>query len=247
MSTGPSSASAPSNAARTESVERTSSSKAPPSISPATPRAPSRFTSVTATRAPSAASLRQVAAPIPEAPPVTRAVRSASRIGPPGRLPAMDSVVLLSGGTGGAKLARGLADVCDRLTVVANTADDVYIHGVHVSPDPDLVTYWLADAIDERGWGLRGDTWAAMDELAAAGRPHWFRLGDRDLAIGLHRAGRLASGARLTEAIEDLRRAFGIPARILVPSDDAIRTHILLGGRWRTFQEFMIRARAEGP
>ena len=149
---------------------------------------------MTATRAPSAASRRQVAAPIPEAPPVTSAVRSASRIGPPGRLPAMDSVVLLSGGTGGAKLARGLADVCDELTVVANTGDDVEIYGVHVSPDPDLVTYWLADEIDERGWGLRGDTWQVMDALAEAGRPHWFRLGDRDLAMCLIRTERLRAG-----------------------------------------------------
>src|SRR3954467_7850072 len=143
MSTGPSSASASSRAAWTESVERTSSSKAPPSISLATSRAPARFTSVTATRAPSAASRRHVAAPIPEAPPATSAVRSGRRIGPPGRLPAMDSVVLLSGGTGGAKLARGLADVCDRLTVVANTADDVDVYGVPGSPAPDLRNYWV--------------------------------------------------------------------------------------------------------
>jgi LPPG:FO 2-phospho-L-lactate transferase len=86
-----------------------------------------------------------------------------------------------------------------------------------------------------------------MDQLRALGEDVWFNLGDRDLAIGLHRAGRLAAGARLTETIEDLRRAFGIPARILVPSDDPIRTHIQSGGRWRPFQEFMIRARAEGP
>ena len=112
----------------------------------------------------------------------------------------MDSVVLLSGGTGGAKLARGLADVCDDLTVVANTGDDVDVYGVHVSPDPDLVTYWLADEIDERGWGLRGDTWQVMDALAAAGRPHWFRLGDRDLAMCLIRTELLRGGASLTEA-----------------------------------------------
>jgi LPPG:FO 2-phospho-L-lactate transferase len=157
-------------------------------------------------------------------------------------------VVLLAGGTGGAKLARGLLDeLGSELTVIANTGDDIELYGAHVSPDPDLVTFWLADQIDERGWGLAGDTFAAMDQLRALGEDIWFNLGDRDLAIGLHRAGRLAAGARLTEAIEDLRRAFGIPARILVPSDDPVRTHILLRGRWRPFQEFMIRARAEGP
>jgi LPPG:FO 2-phospho-L-lactate transferase len=157
-------------------------------------------------------------------------------------------VVLLAGGTGGAKLARGLLDeLGSELTVIANTGDDLEIYGAHVSPDPDLVTFWLADEIDERGWGLAGDTFAAMDQLRALGEDIWFNLGDRDLAIGLHRAGRLAAGARLTETLEDLRRAFGIPARILVPSDDPIRTHIQTGGRWRAFQEFMIRAQGQGP
>jgi LPPG:FO 2-phospho-L-lactate transferase len=104
------------------------------------------------------------------------------------------------------------------------------------------VTFWLADAIDERGWGLAGDTFAAMDQLRALGEDVWFNLGDRDLAIGLHRARRLAEGARLTEAVDDVRRAFGVPARVLVPSDDPLRTWVKAGGTWRPFQEFMIRA-----
>ena len=102
----------------------------------------------------------------------------------------MAPVVLLAGGTGGAKLARGLLDeLGPDLTVIANTGDDLEIYGAYVSPDPDLVTFWLADAIDERGWGLDGDTFAAMDQLRALGEDVWFNLGDRDLAIGLHRAG----------------------------------------------------------
>ena len=161
---------------------------------------------------------------------------------------AVASVVLLAGGTGGAKLARGLLDeLGPELTVIANTGDDVEIYGAYVSPDPDLVTFWLADAIDERGWGLDGDTFAAMEQLRALGEDVWFNLGDRDLAIGLHRAGRLAAGARLTDAIDDLRRAFGVPARVLVPTDDPLRTWILARGRWRPFQEFMIRGQGEGP
>ena len=160
----------------------------------------------------------------------------------------MASVVLLAGGTGGAKLARGLLDeLGPELTVIANTGDDVEIYGAYVSPDPDLVTFWLADAIDSRGWGLNGDTFAAMEQLRALGQDVWFSLGDRDLAIGLHRAGRLAAGARLTDAIDDLRRAFGVPARVLVPTDDPLRTWISARGEWRPFQEFMIRAQAEGP
>ena len=159
----------------------------------------------------------------------------------------MDSVVLLSGGTGGAKLARGLADVCDNLTVVANTGDDVDVYGVHVSPDPDLVTYWLADAIDERGWGLRGDTWQVMDALAAAGRPHWFRLGDRDLAMCLIRTERMRAGASLTEAHGAVVEALGVEARVLPMSDEPVATWVTTGGRALPFQEFMIVERAEGP
>jgi LPPG:FO 2-phospho-L-lactate transferase len=158
------------------------------------------------------------------------------------------SVVLLAGGTGGAKLARGLLDeLGDELVVIANTGDDIEIYGAHVSPDPDLVTFWLADRIDARGWGLAGDTFAAMDQLRALGEDIWFNLGDRDLAIGLQRAQRLAAGGRLTDAIDDLRRAFGVPARVLVPSDDPVRTWVRSNGGWRPFQEFMIRAGGAGP
>ena len=160
----------------------------------------------------------------------------------------MGTVVLLAGGTGGAKLARGLLDeLGPELVVIANTGDDIEIYGAHVSPDPDLVTFWLADAIDERGWGLEGDTFAAMEQLRALGEDVWFNLGDRDLAIGLHRAMRLRDGGRLTHAIDDLRRTFGIPARVLVPTDDPLRTWIRSGDRWRTFQEYMIRTQAERP
>ncbi|HEX6653475.1 MAG TPA: 2-phospho-L-lactate transferase [Thermoleophilaceae bacterium] len=158
----------------------------------------------------------------------------------------MDSVVLLSGGTGGAKLARGLAEVCDHLTVVANTGDDVDVYGVHVSPDPDLVTYWLADEIDERGWGLRGDTWQVMDALAAAGRPHWFRLGDRDLAMCLIRTELLRGGTSLTEAHAAVVEALGVAARVLPMSDQPVATWVTSGGRELPFQEFMIVERAEG-
>src|SRR5215207_3078451 len=131
--------------------------------------------------------------------------------------PAGAPVVVLAGGTGGAKLAAGMAGVAgsDALVVVANTADDVEVYGAHVSPDPDLVMFWLADRIDERGWGLAGDTFEVMAGLRALGRDVWFNLGDRDLAIGIERARRLAEGARLTEAIEELGRAMEAPGRVL--------------------------------
>ena len=157
-------------------------------------------------------------------------------------------VVVLAGGTGGAKLARGMLDVAgDDLVVLANTGDDIEIYEAYVSPDPDLCTFWLADRIDERGWGLQGDTFAAMDELRALGEDIWFNLGDRDLAIGLLRARRLREGARLTEALGELGAALGLRARVLPMSDAPVRTWVLSGERWTSFQEFMIRGRAEGP
>jgi LPPG:FO 2-phospho-L-lactate transferase len=131
--------------------------------------------------------------------------------------------------------------------VIANTGDDVEIYGVHVSPDPDLVTYWLADAIDERGYGIRGDTWQVMAALEVAGRPSWFRLGDRDLAMCLLRTELLRQGRRLTEAHAAVAQAMGTSAQVLPMSDDPVRTFVRSGERWRAFQEFMIVDRAQPP
>jgi LPPG:FO 2-phospho-L-lactate transferase len=157
-------------------------------------------------------------------------------------------VVVLAGGTGGAKLARGMLDVVGQdLVVVANTGDDLEIYGAYVSPDPDLVTFWLADRIDERGWGLEGDTFAVMDGLRELGVDVWFNLGDRDLAIAIERARALDDGARLTEAQARITATLGIPARVLPMSDRPVRTRVLAAGRWWPLQEFMIRRRGEGP
>ncbi|MGI9099016.1 MAG: 2-phospho-L-lactate transferase [Solirubrobacteraceae bacterium] len=160
----------------------------------------------------------------------------------------MATVVVLAGGTGGAKLARGMLDVAgDDLTVVANTADDIEIYGAYVSPDPDLCTFWLTDRIDERGWGLRDDTFAVMDGLRELGVDVWFQLGDRDLAIGIERARRLADGALLTKALGELGAALGLRGRVLPMSDQPVRTWVRADGRWMAFQEFMIRAGGHGP
>ena len=129
---------------------------------------------------------------------------------------------------------------------MANTADDVEVYGVHVSPDPDLITYWLADEIDERGWGLRGDTDVVMDALRAAGRDTWFHLGDRDLAMCLVRTEALGAGKRLTEAHAEVVAALGVGARVLPMSDEPVSTWVEAAGRWMPFQEFMIVERAEG-
>ncbi len=158
------------------------------------------------------------------------------------------AVVVLAGGTGGAKLARGMLDlVGDGLTIIANTADDIEIYGAYVSPDPDLCTFWLADLIDERGWGLRDDSFAVMDALRGLGRDIWFNLGDRDLAIGIERSQRLGEGASLTETLAELGAALGVGGRVLPMCDEPVRTWVQARDAWTPFQEFMIRARGKGP
>ncbi len=158
------------------------------------------------------------------------------------------SVVLLSGGTGGAKLARGLYDLLgDELAVIANTGDDIEIYGAHVSPDPDLITFWLADRIDERGWGLRGDTFSAMEMLRELGLEVWFNLGDRDLALCLERRRLLDDGAKLSEAHAALTHALGVSARVIPMSDDPVRTTIISAGRPIGLQQFLIGAHGAAP
>jgi LPPG:FO 2-phospho-L-lactate transferase len=157
-------------------------------------------------------------------------------------------VVILAGGTGGAKLARGMLDVVgEQLVVIANTGDDVEIYGAHVSPDPDLVMFWLADRIDQQGWGLADDTFHAMDQLRELGIDVWFNLGDRDLAICLERARMLREGERQTAAQAQLAAALGVAATVLPMSDQPVRTAVLAAGRWWPLQEFMIGHRGAGP
>ncbi len=163
--------------------------------------------------------------------------------------PSTPEVVVLAGGTGGAKLARGILDVvsAERLAVIANTGDDVEIYGAHVSPDPDLISFWLADQIDERGWGLRGDSFRVMDGLRGLGVDVWFNLGDLDLAWCIERARMLSEGVTPTAALARLNEALGVRARVLPMSDRQVRTWVRDPDGWCSFQEFMIRRRATGP
>ena len=159
-------------------------------------------------------------------------------------------IAILAGGTGGAKLARGALDVVgpDRLAVIANTGDDLEVYGVHVSPDPDLVTYRLADVIDEeRGYGIRGDTWRTMAGLEAAGHAPWFALGDRDLATCLIRTELLRAGERPAVVTERVARGLGVAARVVPMTDDRVETRVRSRGRWLPFQEFMVAERAAVP
>jgi len=159
------------------------------------------------------------------------------------------NVVVLAGGTGGAKLARGIALAYgpERVTVIANTGDDIEIYGAYVSPDHDLVSFWLADTIDARGWGLRDDTFAVMDALRELGVDVWFNLGDRDLAWCIERARMLAEGRSHTEALAQLNAAAHLRAAVLPMSNDPVRTWVRTAeAGWRSFQEYMIRERASG-
>lgn len=151
-------------------------------------------------------------------------------------------VALLAGGTGGAKLAAGMQEeIGTDLTVIANTGDDVEVLGVHVSPDPDLVTYWLSGEIDEeRGWGLRDDGFTVFERLKRLGAPDWFGLSDRDLAACLYRRQFLDEGGRLTEAQAQIGRALGVQARVLPMSDAPVRTKVITAAGRRELQEYLI-------
>jgi LPPG:FO 2-phospho-L-lactate transferase len=152
------------------------------------------------------------------------------------------SVALLAGGTGGAKLAAGMQELIGaELAVIANTADDTRIHGLYVSPDPDLITYWLAGEIDEeRGWGIRDDAFVVHERLEQLGSPGWFRLSDRDLAACLYRTHFIAEGGTLTAAQGQIARALGATASVLPMSEEPVYTRVLTPEGWRGLQEFLI-------
>lgn len=160
----------------------------------------------------------------------------------------MSRVVVLAGGTGGAKLAAGMQEIAGAgLSVIANTGDDVEALGVHVSPDPDLCTYWLAGQIDaERGWGIAGDSFRVFERMKELGAPGWFGLSDLDLATCLERRRRLDGGDRLTVIAADIARALGVEAAVLPMCDEPVRTRVRTPDGWREFQEFLVHDGA-GP
>jgi LPPG:FO 2-phospho-L-lactate transferase len=157
-------------------------------------------------------------------------------------------VTALAGGVGGAKLLVGLnlaTGSGSRLTAIVNTGDDAEIYGVHVSPDVDIVTYWLAGLADvERGWGLAGDTFTVVGGLKELGREAWFRLGDRDLATCIYRTERLREGAALSQVTDEIASALGVSAKLLPMTDDRLATLIETSdGRTLEFQEYFVKER----
>jgi LPPG:FO 2-phospho-L-lactate transferase len=186
---------------------------------------------------------------------------------PQGASPAARSIVALSGGVGGARFLRGTLSALRAgglpgvspdatVTVVANTADDWWIHGLKVCPDLDTVMYTLGGGIDvERGWGRNGETWAASEELAAYGvGPDWFGLGDRDLATHLVRTQMVEAGYPLSAVTAALCRRWEPGVELLPMTDDRVETHIAIaddeapsGRRTVHFQEYWVRMRAQVP
>ncbi len=159
-----------------------------------------------------------------------------------------DTITALAGGVGASKLLLGLHDVMDPhdLTVIVNTGDDIVLHGLKISPDLDIVTYTLAGIVDEaKGWGFRGETFHALERLAAFGRINWFNLGDRDLATHIHRSAMLAEGKSLSDAAEAIRVALAVKTRILPMCDEPVPTMIDTAEGELHFQEYLVKRRAE--
>ena len=171
------------------------------------------------------------------------------------------TITVVCGGVGAARFLRALSGVWPAVSTVGvvNTADDTVLHGLSISPDLDTITYTLAGAIDpERGWGLRDESWRAMEALArfvpvrplgSAAAPTWFNLGDQDLATHFYRTARLAEGATLTEATDEVRRAFGLAQRLVPMSDQRVTTMVTLPdeGIEVPFQEYFVQRRHGGP
>ena len=158
---------------------------------------------------------------------------------------------VLAGGVGAAKLLQGMVRAVspERVTAVVNTADDLLLHGLHISPDLDTVTYTLAEEVNpETGWGLRDETWHAMSILGRYRTPTWFRLGDRDLGTHLHRTGRLAAGAGLTEITAEISKAWDIQAILLPMTEDPVATMVTISeesgnSREVDFQKYFVGLR----
>ncbi len=154
-------------------------------------------------------------------------------------------VVALAGGTGSAKLLRGLSRLPVDITVIANVGDNFWAYGAYVCPDVDIATYTLARIADPRGWGIAGDTFEALDGFARLKQETWFRLGDRDLAVCRSRTEMLKKGKSLTEATKRIARTLGASGAVLPVTDDRVETRIATPAGELHLQEFWVRDRGK--
>ena len=155
-------------------------------------------------------------------------------------------LVLLTGGTGGAKLVQGfnLEARPEDLVIICNTADDFVFHGLHISPDLDTITYTMAGLSDAaKGWGIRDDTFVVLDWLGRLGGESWFKLGDRDLATHIMRSNLLREGLTLSQITERICKRLGIESIILPMSDDRVETRIETPNGEISFQDYFVRGR----
>lgn len=156
-------------------------------------------------------------------------------------------IAVLAGGVGAARFLEGLVQVVPPETIVAivNTGDDMAFHGLHVSPDIDIVMYTLAGIVDpSQGWGIRDDTTYALSMLATLGADTWFKLGDRDLAVHIRRTELLRAGWTLSQVTDAFRRALNVGVRLLPMSDDPVATEIATPAGWLHFQQYLVQRRA---
>jgi len=152
-------------------------------------------------------------------------------------------ITALAGGVGAAKLLRGLSKVVSEdLTIIVNTGDDITLHGLHISPDIDIITYTLAGIVDpEKGWGIKGDTFNCLDVLKKLGCEGWFNLGDRDLATHIHRTHLLKQGLKLSEVTSKIASSLGVTAQIIPMTDDRFQTKIKTDIGTIHFQEYLVK------
>jgi len=158
-------------------------------------------------------------------------------------------IVVLTGGTGGAKFVEGLRQVtADELTFIVNTADDLEWWGLHVSPDLDSITYALAGLLSrERGWGVKGDTFYCLQAMGELAEPIWFHVGDRDLAVHLLRSRMLAQGKTLTEVTTEICGKLGVQSRILPMSNSRVETRVDTPFGELHFQEYFVQRWYQDP
>lgn len=155
---------------------------------------------------------------------------------------------VLAGGVGASRFLQGLCQVVDpsEVTVISNTGDDVEMFGLHVSPDTDIVLYALAGAINpETGWGLTGDTFAVVDQLQRFGYERWFNLGDKDLAMAIHRTRLIHEGVPMHEIVAGLAKAWDLRCTVIPMTNEPVRTMITGPEGELAFQEYMVRLRTE--
>jgi len=155
-------------------------------------------------------------------------------------------IVVLTGGSGGAKFVQGLAAAVPprELAVIVNTGDDLTWWGLHVSPDLDSITYALAGMLSrKRGWGVEGDTFHCLEAMRRMGNPAWFQVGDRDLATHLRRTQLLSGGRTLSAVTSEIAGTLGVETRILPMSDDRVETRVLTADGELSFQEYFVRER----